>query len=214
VASTKDMCLFLKTNGGVASAIIKLKNTTNTTITNYNYTDADLYDFGLFAGRSGNTNKWLDLNVGMSSLGIDLQNFSISNFCTLGGTEDFRFITDQGPGFKFGSLISLANGNENIPLRRFQWSFSIGSVGGDGALHGTQIVSMNNVSNFEVINSINYSTNTGNAGTGMLNGNFVMSKKILDASTTFYGNIPLSFYSIGTNISESQAYDMSIAIQN
>jgi hypothetical protein len=81
----------------------------------------------------------------MSSLGIDLQNFSISNFCTLGGTEDFRFITDQGPGFKFGSLISLANGNENIPLRRFQWSFSIGSVGGDGALHGT--VSMNNVSN-------------------------------------------------------------------
>jgi hypothetical protein len=35
--------------------------------------------------------------------------------------------------------------------------------GGDGALHGTQIVSMNNVSNFEVI-SINYSTNTGNAG--------------------------------------------------
>jgi hypothetical protein len=58
----------------------------------------------------------------MSSLGIDLQNFSISNFCTLGGTEDFRFITDQGPGFKFGSLISLANGNENIPLRRFQWS--------------------------------------------------------------------------------------------
>jgi hypothetical protein len=71
---------------------------------------------------------------------------------------------------------------------------------------------MNNVSNFEVINSINYSTNTGNAGTGMLNGNFVMSKKILDAY--FYGNIPLSFYSIGTNISESQAYDMSIAIQN
>jgi hypothetical protein len=52
----------------------------------------------------------------MSSLGIDLQNFSISNFCTLGGTEDFRFITDQGPGFKFGSLISLANGNENIPF--------------------------------------------------------------------------------------------------
>jgi hypothetical protein len=52
------------------------------------------------------------------------------------------------------------------------------------ALYGTQIVSMNNVSNFEVINSINYSTNTGNAGTGMLNGNFVMSK-ILDASTTF-----------------------------
>jgi hypothetical protein len=42
--------------------------------------------------------------------------FSISNFCTLGGTEDFRFITDQGPGFKFGSLISLANGNENIPF--------------------------------------------------------------------------------------------------
>jgi hypothetical protein len=25
---------------------------------------------------------WLDLNVGMSSLGIDFQNFSISNFCT------------------------------------------------------------------------------------------------------------------------------------
>jgi hypothetical protein len=79
----------------------------------------------VFAGRSGNTNKWLDLNVGMSSLGIDLQNFSISNFCTLGGTEDFRFITDQGPGFKFGSLISLANGNETYLLRRFQWSFSI-----------------------------------------------------------------------------------------
>jgi hypothetical protein len=94
----------------------------------------------------------------------------------------------------------------------FNGASQFGSVGGDGALHGTQIVSMNNVSNFEVINSINYSTNTGNAGTGMLNGNFVMSKKILDAY--FYGNIPLSFYSIGTNISESQAYDMSIAIQN
>jgi hypothetical protein len=73
---------------------------------------------------------------------------------------------------------------------------------------------MNNVSNFEVINSINYSTNTGNAGTGMLNGNFVMSKKILDASTTFLRKYTISFYSIGTNISESQAYDMSIAIQN
>jgi hypothetical protein len=32
------------------------------------------------------------------------------------------------------------------------------------ALYMVQIVSMNNVSNFEVINSINYSTNTGNAG--------------------------------------------------
>jgi hypothetical protein len=61
----------------------------------------------------------------------------------------------------------------------FNGASQFGSVGGDGALHGTQIVSMNNVSNFEVINSINYSTNTGNAGTGMLNGNFVMSKKIL-----------------------------------
>jgi hypothetical protein len=77
----QKICVYFKTNGGVASAIIKLK-TTNTTITNYNYTDADLYDFGLFCGRSGNTNK-LDLNVGMSSLGIDLQNFSISNFVRL-----------------------------------------------------------------------------------------------------------------------------------
>jgi hypothetical protein len=48
----------------------------------------------------------------------------------------------------------------------FNGASQFGSVGGDGALHGTQIVSMNNVSNFEVINSINYSTNTGNAGTG------------------------------------------------
>jgi hypothetical protein len=48
----------------------------------------------------------------------------------------------------------------------------------------------------------------------MLNGNFVMSKKNIRRFNYFYGNIPLSFYSIGTNISESQAYDMSIAIQN
>jgi hypothetical protein len=52
----------------------------------------------------------------MSSLGIDLQNLVFLTFVRLVGTEDFRFITDQGPGFKFGSLISLANGNENIPF--------------------------------------------------------------------------------------------------
>jgi hypothetical protein len=37
----------------------------------------------------------------------------------------------------------------------------------------------------------------------MLNGNFVMSKNIRRFNY-FYGNIPLSFYSIGTNISESR----------
>jgi hypothetical protein len=85
----------------------------------------------VFCGRSGNTNKWLDLNVGMSSLGIDLQNFSISNFCTLGGTEDFRFITDQGPGFKFGSLISLAN--------EMKHTFYVGF---NGALNSVVLVGM------------------------------------------------------------------------
>jgi hypothetical protein len=51
---------------------------------------------------------------------------------------------------------------KTYPLRRFQWSLNLVVLVGI-ALHGTQIVSMNNVSNFEVINSINYSTNTGNA---------------------------------------------------
>jgi hypothetical protein len=44
----------------------------------------------------------------MSSLGIDFKilfNFLYAWWLP----EDFRFITDQGPGFKFGSLISLAN---------------------------------------------------------------------------------------------------------
>jgi hypothetical protein len=47
LVAQKKICVYFKTNGGVASAIIKKKNTTNTTITNYNYTDADLYDFFL-----------------------------------------------------------------------------------------------------------------------------------------------------------------------
>jgi hypothetical protein len=52
----------------------------------------------------------------MSSLGIDyIKILVFLTFVRLVVTEDFRFITDQGPGFKFGSLI-LANGNENIPF--------------------------------------------------------------------------------------------------
>jgi hypothetical protein len=46
----------------------------------------------------------------------------------------------------------------------------------------------------------------------MLNGNFVMSKKNIRRFNYFYGNIPLSF--LLEQIYESQAYDMSIAIQN
>lgn len=210
----KDMCLYLKTNGGVNSAIVKLKNTTNTNITNYNYTDSDVNDFGLFAGESLNSSKYLDLGVSMSALGVDLQNLSTSIFTPLEGSRDYRFNIGDSNN-KLGAVLSLfVNSNTVTPfILACNNSDEVGAYSETNQPLGVNVITCRNDGLTSFNNGVNY-VDTKDVGSGIIDGTFEASRRSYGGGNVFYGNIPLSFYSIGTSLTNKQSTDMSKDIYN
>ncbi|HSE99901.1 MAG TPA: SGNH/GDSL hydrolase family protein [Nitrososphaeraceae archaeon] len=210
----KDMCLYLKTNGGINSALVKLKNTTNTNIVNYNYTDSDVKDFGLFAGESLNNSKYLDLGVTMSDLGVDLQNLSTSIFTPLEGSRDYRFNIGDSNN-KLGAALSLfVDSNTVTPfILACNNSDEVGAYSETNQPLGVNVITCRNDGLTSFNNGVNY-VDTKDIGSGVINGTFEASRRSYGDGNIFYSNIPLSFYSIGTSLTNKQATDMSKDIYN
>lgn len=206
----KDMCIYLKTNGGINAAIVKLKNYANKPIINYNYLDEEVTNFGIQAPTdTWNTSKYLDLNVSMVDLGIDLQNLSVAIFTPYEGSRDIRFGMGNNNNVLGACLFLFKNSSEIIPFAIAKNnSDTIGSYSTSNQTIGVTVFTgrTDGITSFN--NGVNY-LDTVPAGSGILEGKFETSRSLYDADEIYYGDVPLSFYSIGTSLTNEQSLYLS-----
>lgn len=204
----KDMCIFLKTKGGINSALIKLKNTLNKAIINHGYVDADVKSYGLFAGTVNNS-KYLDCNISIAELGVSLQNFSVATFEPILGTPDYRFSGQSGAGCSYGPILSVYK--DDATTNNFTVGFNGANVFGTRSdTHMPCGVDMHvgrSLGYTSYINGVNYADNVS-IGNASIEGNIHLQRRAA-GGTLFYGNIPLSFYSVGTTLTDDQALSFS-----
>ncbi|MFA6289450.1 MAG: SGNH/GDSL hydrolase family protein [Opitutaceae bacterium] len=198
----------IMTFGGnsLAASFVKFKGAG--AITNNNFVEAD-YDplIGIYPG-STNSSKYLDLGFDLASIGASVTNVSAVYATTPSGRNDFRETGNVG-GIAFGALAANmpASADSNFGLNMNQ-AVAVGSFSSGGCNAGNIIAitaGSSGVTMFQ--NGVIYSVATG-AATGTFSGN-INSFRCRLGGSIYWTNLPLSFLAIGTELTTSEAKDLS-----